>query len=290
LLAYGSGESLEGLRALDEPKAQRFGARMRIHWSFPRPVLGSPGLAVRSLREPWKYGPAGIVAWLPHGVISTEPLKDVIRRVVPQGWSPHPSLWITAVDYESGKLVVFGRPGSPPASLADAVAASCAIPGFYHPVNIAGRRYIDGGLYSPANLDLAGQTDAELVVCLNPMSSRYRGGLLEPTGPLASLVRGDNRRIIDREARLLERSGRRVLLLEPSAADLNVMGLNYMSRRRADRVMRSAVATTTAALRDRETAAVLRLLPSGAADRVRRPSSSPASWPDELFPPERRTA
>lgn len=290
LLAYGSGESLEGLRTLDEPKAQRFGARMRIHWSFPRPVLGSPGLAVRSLREPWKYGPAGIVAWLPHGVISTEPLKDVIRRVVPQGWSPHPSLWITAIDYESGNLVVFGRPGSPPAGLADAVAASCAIPGFYHPVAIAGRRYIDGGLYSPANLDLAGQTDAELVVCLNPMSSRHRGGLLEATGPLASLVRGDNRRIIDREARLLERSGRRVLLLEPSAADLNVMGLNYMSRRRANRVMRSAVATTTAALRDLEVTAILRRLPSGSADRVRRPSSSPASWPDELFPPERRTA
>jgi len=68
------------------------------------------------------------------------------------------------------------------------------------------------------------------------------------------------------------------------------MGLNYMSRRRANRVMRSAVATTTAALRDLEATAVLRRLPSGSADRVRRPSSSPASWPDELFPPERRTA
>ena len=38
--------------------------------------------------------------------------------------------------------------------LADAVAASCAIPGFYRPVEIGGRRYVDGGLYSASNLDL----------------------------------------------------------------------------------------------------------------------------------------
>ena len=290
LLAYGSGESLEGLRALEGPMGQRFGANLRLHWSFPRPVLGSPGLALRSLREPWRYGPAGIVAWLPHGVISTEPLKEVVRRMVPSGWSTHPSLWIPAIDYESGKRLVFGRPGAPLADLADAVAASCAIPGFYHPVLIRGRRYIDGGLYSPANLDLALETGADLVVCLNPMSSRHRGGLLEPTGPLAAFVRGDNRRIIDREQKLIERSGRRVLLLEPSADDLNVMGLNYMSRRRVGRVMSSAIATTTAALRGSAAAGVLRSLPPGATDRIRRPRTSPASWPDELFPPERRSA
>ena len=39
--------------------------------------------------------------------------------------------------------------------MADAVAASCAIPGFYHPVEIDGRRYVDGGMRSTSNLDLA---------------------------------------------------------------------------------------------------------------------------------------
>jgi NTE family protein len=290
LVAYGSGESLQGVPALGEARGQRFGATYRLHWSFPRPVLASPGLALRSLREPWRYGPAGIVAWLPQGVISTEPLKAVVRRVVPRGWVTHPQLWIVAIDYETGDRVVFGRSGSPVADLSDAVAASCAIPGFYHPVAIKGRRYIDGGMYSPANLDLVSETDAELVVCVNPMSSRHRGGLLDPTGPIAAFVRGDNRRLIDREALALRRNGRRILLIEPHADDLRVMGFNYMSRRRLERVVECAIRTTTDSLRGTELGARLSALPRGPADRLRRPSTNPSSWPEELFPPARRSA
>jgi NTE family protein len=290
LLAYGSGEALQGLPALDAAGADRFGATFQLHWSFPRPVLASPGLALRSLREPWKYGPAGIVAWLPQGVISTEPLKTVVRRVVPQGWAAHPDLWVVAIDYDTGERVVFGRRGSPPASLADAVAASCAIPGFYHPVELNGRRYIDGGMYSPTNLDLIAGTGAELVVCLNPMSSRHRGGLLEPTGPIASLVRGDNRRLADREVLALRRSGKGVLLIEPEADDLHAMGFNYMSRKRPGRVLECAVRTTTSMLRRTKAGALLASLPHGPADRLRRPKTKPSSWPAELFPPVRRTA
>jgi NTE family protein len=290
LKVYGSRESLQGLPGLDNPGRHRFGASFRLHWSFPRPVLASPALALRSLREPWKYGPAGIVAWLPQGVISTEPLKEVIRRVVPEGWIATPHLWIVAIDYDTGQRVVFGRSGSPKADLADAVAASCAIPGFYHPVVIHGRRYIDGGMYSPANLDLLAEADAELVVCLNPMSSRHRGGLLAPSGPIAAFVRGDNRRLIDREVRALRRKGKRVLLIEPQADDLQVMGFNYMSRRNLDQVVGCAIKVTTRALRQSEMGAHLSALPSGPADRLRRPSSNPSTWPSELFPPVRRSA
>ena len=87
-------------------------------------------------------------------MISTEPLKDTIRRVVPSGWTPHPGTWIVACDYADGHRVAFGRHDAPQAELADAVAASCAIPGFYHPVDIAGRRYVDGGLWSTSNLEI----------------------------------------------------------------------------------------------------------------------------------------
>jgi NTE family protein len=290
LVEYGKGANLEGLTGLDEPAASRFGGSFRLHWSFPRPVLGSPGLAMRSLREPWKYGPAGIVAWLPHGVISTAPLKEVVRRVIPQGWVAHRNLWMVAVDYENGARVAFGRPGSPHAELADAVAASCAIPGFYYPVSIHGRSYIDGGLYSPSNLDLLMDTDAELIVCLNPLSSRYRSGLLGPTGPLAALMRGDSRGTIDRETLALKRAGKRVLLLEPHADDLRVMGYNYMSRRGLDRVVECAIRTTTSSLTGTELGRRLSALPPGRPDRLRRPASSPSRWPAKLFPPAVRSA
>jgi NTE family protein len=277
-------------RPSDASAARRFGTSLQLHWSFPRPVLGSPGLALRSMREPWKYGPVGIIAWLPHGVISTEPLKNAVRRVVPKGWSAHPNLWITAIDYATGQRVIFGGEGAPRTDLADAVAASCAIPGFYHPVNIRGRRYVDGGLYSPANLDLMNGSDAELVVCLNPMSSRHGGGLFEPTGRIAAFIRGDNRRLIDREAVTLKRAGKRVMLIEPGADDLKVMGFNYMSRKHLDRVADTAVRTTTTSLQRTELGRALSALPAGSPVRLRRPREGPSSWPAELFPPGRRSA
>lgn len=289
LRAYAEGQSLAGLSEFGRG-ANRFGSDIRLHWSFPRPVLGSPTLALRSLREPWKYGPLGIVAWLPHGVISTEPLKGAVRTLVRSGWSTHPNLWIVAIDYQTGARVVFGRSGAPRADLADAIAASCAIPGFYFPVTIGGRRYIDGGLYSPANLDLVLSSDAELVICLNPMSSPHRGRWFESTGAIASLVRGDNRVILDREVRSLQRAGKRVLLLEPSGDDLKVMGFNYMSRRRAEQVVKAAVETASAALAKSEGGRWLRDLPSGADNRLRRPAGPPSTWPADLFPPMRRSA
>ena len=42
-------------------------------------------------------------------MISTEPLKETVRRAVPEGWAGHPHLWIVACDYASGERVVFGR-------------------------------------------------------------------------------------------------------------------------------------------------------------------------------------
>ena len=282
LRAYGSGEAVG---APGESGAHPLGSGFRLHWSFPRPVLASPELALRSIREPWKYGPAGIAAWLPQGVISTGPLRDAIRRFVPAGWAAGGNLWVTAIDYDSGERVVFGREAAPPADLADAVAASCAIPGFYHPVHIGRRRYIDGGLYSPANLDLAGETGAQLVICVNPLSSRERGGFFSASGPLAAVVRGDNRRLLDREAAALRRWGRTVLLIEPSASDLRLMGLNYMSRRRLDRVVEAADATVSRLLRRPDVAGLFEDLPPAPAERVRRPLTDPGQWPEELFPP-----
>src|SRR5439155_1642114 len=78
----------------------------------------------------------------------TEPLRRLVRSAVPAGWGAHPRLWLMACDYVTGRRVAFGREDAPPADLADAAAASCAIPGFYRPVQIGGRRSLDGGVGS----------------------------------------------------------------------------------------------------------------------------------------------
>jgi NTE family protein len=53
-------------------------------------------------------------------------------------------------------------------ALAEAVAASCAIPGFFKPVSINGRRYVDGGLQSLCNLDLLEASDLDVVTASVP--------------------------------------------------------------------------------------------------------------------------
>ena len=91
--------------------------------------------------------------------------------------------------------------------MAEAVAASCAIPGFYHPVKIAGRRYVDGGICSTSNLDLLCGDDLDLVVCLNPMSSLAPGAGGSPADRFAALMRSAAGRRLGHEARKLREAG-----------------------------------------------------------------------------------
>ncbi len=88
---------------------------------------------------------------------------------------PERDLTITAVDAETGEFTPFD--GSSGVSLVAAVAASCAVPGVYPPVTIGGRRYVDGGMRSAANADLADGYDR--VVVLAPIPRGF--------GPVASV-------------------------------------------------------------------------------------------------------
>jgi NTE family protein len=83
---------------------------------------------------------------------------------------PQRRLLITAVDAESGEAAVFERDGG--VSLLDAVAASCAVPLVFPPVTINGRRYVDGGVRTLANADLAAGCDR--VVVLAPVTASLR--------------------------------------------------------------------------------------------------------------------
>lgn len=248
-----------------EPSGQAVLRRVQVHWSFPRPVLGSPELAFRSLLQPWRYGPLGIIGWLPQGVISTEPLQELLTMAGATDWPADKRLWVVAIDYATGERVAFGRDDDPRADLPAAAAASCAVPGFYFPVAIEGRRYVDGGMYSTANLDLACGIDSDLTICLHPMSSRFRGRLLEPTGRIATIVRGNPAGRLDREVARLTRLGRRVLVLEPHAADVRAMGYNYMSADRAKHVLRTARQTAAGRLRGTRLGRTLAGLAEGSA-------------------------
>ncbi|CAB4891399.1 unannotated protein [freshwater metagenome] len=91
----------------------------------------------------------------------------IAARLVGADWPDRPLL-VPAVDAATGELVVFDRGSGVP--LVDAVAASCAVPAMWPPVTIGGRRYVDGGVRSGTNADLA--RDADRVVVLQAGDAR----------------------------------------------------------------------------------------------------------------------
>ncbi len=100
---------------------------------------------------------------------ATERLRVIGSRLVtpdgdPLAW-PSRDLRITAVDADSGSFRVFD--GTDDVDLLHAVAASCAVPLVWPPVEIGDRHYVDGGMRSAANADLA--TGCDVVVAIAPL-------------------------------------------------------------------------------------------------------------------------
>ncbi len=220
-----------------------------------------------------------MAGWLPAGLVSTDSLKEIVRRVAPDRWIDHPNLWTVACDYGTGKRVPFGRADAPIADVADAVAASCAIPGFYRPVKIGNRRYVDGGVCSASNLDLLAGRGLDLVICMNPLSSREGSHSINPLDWVNSLSRDANGRRLGHEARKVRKYGTEVVLIQPKADDLAAMGRNLMSPDRRDDVISTAERTVTEQLRAAGVRELLEGLPKGEPHKLRRPAGPPSEWP-----------
>ncbi len=285
MVAHSRGEVFEGLAGPDgRPAAEAdraAGAVFRVHRGLPALGPGSLRMALTALSNPLRHTPLQMLAgWLPAGFVSTDSLKDVVRRAVPGDWIEHPNYWAVACDYVSGRRVPFGRLGSPRAHVADAVAASCAIPGFYRPVKIGRRRYVDGGVCSASNLDLVAGRGLDLVVCLNPLTTGAEHGFpADPFDWLPALSRRTGKRRLQHEERKLRRFGTEVAIIEPTPADHAVMGRNWMSAERRQDVIETARATVAEQLAEPRLRALLDGLPHGEDHKLRRPPGPPSTWP-----------
>jgi NTE family protein len=138
-------------------------------------------------------------------------------------------LAVAAVDRDSGRRVMFGTPGAPAASVGAAVEASCAIPGVFRPVEIGGRRYVDGGAWSPTNMDAAPAGRGSSVLCLNPT------GALRIFGALS-------RTVAEVELLALERRGANVRIVAPDRGSMAAMGANLMDPRPRPKVVGAGMA------------------------------------------------
>ena len=164
-------------------------------------------------------------------VPESERIAVIGRRLPVHEW-PDRDLRIAAVDAHSGEFVVLDRNAGVP--LVEAVAASCAVPGVWPPVSTGGRRFIDGGVRSPANADLA--SGCSRVVVLAPT--------VRAIGPLVG---------VEAQVAALRAEGAQVALVSPDAAAVAAIGRNVLDPARRAAAARAGRAQSAAVLAAVET-------------------------------------
>ncbi len=198
--------------------------------------VGAP-LAAAGLRSTEAAGALvrkAALSRVPNGRRSLGQLGSELNRA---GASWDGRLLISAVDVESGRRVMFGSPDAPSASVGTAVEASCAIPGVFRPIEVGGRSYCDGGVWSPTSLDRAQAGRGTRVLCLNPTGS-MRQSIATPFGALGLLSRS----IAGVEALTLERRGAKVETVSPDAGSLAAIGPILMDPRPRAKVIAAGLA------------------------------------------------
>ncbi len=272
--------------------------------SFLRPA--APWLAAVSFLAPGPVRPGLLAGWLPRGTVSTGFLGERIRALGREreragAWTdrrwPDAPTWICATRMRDGKRVVLGR-ADVDTDIGTAVEASSAVPGFFAPVSIGGHDHFDGGTFSPTNADLVAGLGFDLVIVISPMSAV--SAALGPAVPFelddgvgAALVTGIGRSVdlggrrlnamtLAREVKAIRASGTPVLVLQPTAADLEVMRGNPLDSAMAAPVARQARASVAAFLTSAEAQDRVDVLRRAAADTHagdasgQRPGQGPA--------------
>ncbi len=212
--------------------AERYGAQLvapdgEVASTMTRSTMLRFGLAVLSSRDPERMrARLGRIALTTPTVPESERIDAIARRLPVHAW-PDRALRVTAVDAHTGAFRVFERDSGVP--LVHAVAASCAVPGIWPPVSVDGGRFVDGGVRSPTNADLA--AGCARVVVLAPIVRGIRAGA--GAAPQVAALRA---------------GGAQVALISPDPAAVRAIGRNVLdpARRagsaRAGRAQARAVA------------------------------------------------
>jgi NTE family protein len=226
------------------------------HPERPKLRLGSGPLLARTARHPRSVPPTAVMAAaMPPGRGSLGGVGELVEALphAADGWSPHKALRIVALDFTTGERVTFGSPRAPHTTLGEAVTASCAIPGWFAPIIIDGRRYVDGGMWSATNVDVAakqsfqeiGEPPLDELYVLAPMAVRGFNG--PPHSVMERVARRYRRGVTRRmlvETQRVRADGTKVIVFCPTADDFEAIGLNVMDGDRRPHVLETAMRTT----------------------------------------------
>jgi NTE family protein len=207
-------------------------ARRAGEWSL---AVGSPfaPVALSLARPGGTLLRAGILTRIPTPHRNLDDLKAQVERY---GARFDGRLRVACVERASGRRVVFGAPGAPAATVAEAVAASCAVPWLFAPVSIGNREYVDGGVWSATNLDAAPVGRDTHVLCLNPTAG------LRGSHTLVAVARRLARSAVSVEALALRRRGAVVRTVAPDTESSAAMEGDLMDSEPRARVLAAGYA------------------------------------------------
>ncbi len=116
--------------------------------------------------------------YLPRGIFKNDRIEAALRRSFEKNRLPNDftslyrwtgkELYIVAANLDTAERVVFGYDQNNNLTISQAVQASTALPVFFRPARIQGVDYVDGGVRKTANIDVAVESGADLIICYNP--------------------------------------------------------------------------------------------------------------------------
>ena len=143
---------------------------------FPLRLAHRPGAPGRDLRQVSAVDIVlALAEALPTGLYSGEGIERYVQRILSDPDRTNDfrelagELYLAATDLDTCERVVFGSEGFDDVPISRAVSASSALPMVYKPVKIGDREYVDGGIVSTTNLDIAVEAGAKLIVVVNPL-------------------------------------------------------------------------------------------------------------------------
>lgn len=202
-------------------------AAERFELDLPRLAEVFTALADESVDPATRRARVGALALAAPAIPEATRLAYFEARL-PRDWAADRTLLVTGVDAESGEPVVWRRESG--VDLPRAVAASCAVPAVFAPMTINGRRYMDGGIRSGTNADLA--EGADFVVVVAPLAH------LSPLGAPAA------------ELATLRAAGADVVLITPDDATIEAFGPNMLDVRRREPALLAGLAQGAALAAD----------------------------------------
>lgn len=202
-------------------------------------VLGFAKTAAKQRAFPF----AALSMLLPEGREDLMPQLAFLDGFRGRIW-PEETLLVSAVRRRDWHRTVFGSESRKPA-LSAALAASCAVPGYFSGVRIDGETYVDGGAISATNADILVRhaEELDLAIVVSPMTGTARW----PS--VSQAVRRLCRKTLDRELHALHRRGIRTVVVEPGPDVLRHMTMDVMSDIAMTEIVQSAFLDTGAQIR-----------------------------------------